>query len=417
MDLSEFGRRLSRVTGARELMDDLGAAMASEQPVMMLGGGNPAHIPEMLDVYRAQFRRVLEDDREFRRMVADYAPPAGETRFREALAGLLRREYGWPLEAANIALTGGSQTGFFMLFNLLAGQGAGGTMRRILLPLTPEYIGYADQGVSGEIFTARRPEIEHLPGRLFKYHVDFEALEHDPSIAGICLSRPTNPTGNVVTDAELAALRRLAREWGVPLIVDNAYGLPFPQILFTEATPVWDEHMILCMSLSKLGLPAIRTGIVIARPEIIEALTNMTAIMSLAVSSVGAVLLRELVVSGELMRLGREVIRPFYQQRVEQTLDWLHAALDGCEYHIHKPEGALFVWLWLPRLGVTSAELYARLKARGVYVLSGHYFFPGLADDGWPHRQQCLRITYARDAASVREGIRILGEEVRRAGG
>jgi valine--pyruvate aminotransferase len=50
-----------------------------------------------------------------------------------------------------------------------------------------------------------------------------------------------------------------------------------------------------------------------------------------------------------------------------------------------------------------------------VLVLSGHHFFPGLPDDGWEHRRQCLRITYASDSASVQRGLAILGEEVRRA--
>jgi valine--pyruvate aminotransferase len=52
-----------------------------------------------------------------------------------------------------------------------------------------------------------------------------------------------------------------------------------------------------------------------------------------------------------------------------------------------------------------------------VRVLSGHHFFPGLHEppaEHWPHRDQCLRISYARDEDAVRHGIRILGDEVRR---
>jgi valine--pyruvate aminotransferase len=83
---------------------------------------------------------------------------------------------------------------------------------------------------------------------------------------------------------------------------------------------------------------------------------------------------------------------------------------------IHRPEGAFFLWLWFPGLPVSSAELYRRLKARGVYVISGHHFFPGLATD-WPHREQCLRINYSQAPESVAAGIEIIAEEVRRAYG
>jgi valine--pyruvate aminotransferase len=57
--------------------------------------------------------------------------------------------------------------------------------------------------------------------------------------------------------------------------------------------------------------------------------------------------------------------------------------------------------------------LYERLKARGVLVLPGHHFFPGLAGE-WPHRHQCIRVHYAQAPDVVRAGLRIIGEEVRR---
>lgn len=416
MEFSEFGRRFTRRTPALELMEDLGAAMAADGPVMMLGGGNPAHIPAVLEAFRQRFRAVLDDEREFRRMVADYADPAGERRFRASLAALLRREYGWPLTEANIALTGGSQQGFFMLFNLLAGPHADGTLRRILLPLTPEYIGYGDLGIGGEIFEAMRPRVELEGEHGFKYRVEFDGLRPRSPVAAICLSRPSNPTGNVLSAEEVAELRGRARALNVPLILDSAYGQPFPGIVFGEAGPVWDEDIILCLSLSKLGLPGVRTGIVVAREDIVAALSAMTAVTSLASGSVGPVLVRPMLDDGSLLTLAREVIGPWYRERALRAAGWLHEALRGCEYRLHRAEGALFLWLWLPRLGIGSDELYRRLKARGVVVLSGHHFFPGLADDDWPHRRQCLRLSYAQDEQAVQRGFEILGEEVRRAG-
>jgi valine--pyruvate aminotransferase len=413
MEFSTFGKRFTRHTGARELMDDLGEAMASDGPVMMLGGGNPAHIPQVLEILAARLHEVADSPRDLRRMLGDYAAPAGEPRFRAALAQLLQREYGWELGPENIALTGGSQSGFFLLFNLLAGDFGGGERRRILLPLTPEYAGYSDLGLTEDLFVARRPSIEELPERQFKYHVDFDGLDVADDIAAICVSRPGNPTGNVLTDEEVGRLAALARAHDIPLVLDNAYGLPFPQIVFSEATPYWDENVILCMSLSKIGLPAARTGIVVARPEIIDALASLNAVVSLAVSSVGAVLAQKLVETGEIISLSRDVIRPFYAQRVSQALTWVHESLAGCEYFVHRPEGALFLWLWFPGLPVRSEELYRRLKARGVYVLPGHHFFPGLQGK-WAHRDECLRLSYAQDPESVRRGIAILGEELRR---
>jgi valine--pyruvate aminotransferase len=414
MMYSKFGKRFTRRTGARQLMDDLGEAMASESPVMMLGGGNPAHIPEVLDLFAERTRECASDAREFRRMVADYSSPAGEERFRAALADLLRTEYGWALGPENIALTGGSQTGFFELFNLLAGEFDDGSFRRILFPLIPEYAGYVDLGITDDLFVAQKPIIEELDDHLFKYHIDFDRLRVDDQIAAVCVSRPTNPTGNVLTDGEVRKLAELARGHGVPLILDNAYGIPFPGIVFGDVEPYWDDNVILCMSLSKIGLPAVRTGIIVAREEIIDAMTGLNAVVSLTVGSVGPVLARSFVETGQIIEISREIIQPFYRKRSEQALEWMHEALAGCNYRVHRPEGAMFLWLWLPDLKITSDQLYRRLKERGVYVIPGQHFFPGL-NEKWAHRDQCLRVTYARDSEAVRAGIAIIGEEARKA--
>ena len=35
---------------------------------------------------------------------------------------------------------------------------------------------------------------------------------------------------------------------------------------------------------------------------------------------------------------------------------------------IHKPEGAIFLWLWFKDLPITTELLYQRLKKRGVFL-------------------------------------------------
>lgn len=414
MEFSKFGRKFTRYTGARRLMDDLGEALAGSGDMLMLGGGNPAHIPEVQAVFRERMQRILANGREFERMIGNYDAPQGERDFVHALAQLLHRTYGWPIGPRNIALTSGSQSGFFMLFNLLAGEFEDGSEKSILLPVTPEYIGYADLGLSEHFFRARRPSIEFLDRQMFKYHVDFKGIDADASIAALCVSRPTNPTGNVLTDTEIDQLAGLARAHGVPLIIDNAYGAPFPNIIFSSVTPIWDDNIVLCMSLSKLGLPALRTGIVIANEEIIDALTAMNAILHLATSSVGAVLSLEMVRSGEIIDMSRGLITPYYRQRAEDAVAWVHEACRGLDYYIHKPEGAIFLWIWFRDLPISSAELYERLKKRGVLILSGHYFFPGLSGE-WRHTHECVRVTYAQQPQIVKRGIALLAEEARRA--
>lgn len=411
MKFSRFGTKFTRQSGILQLMDDLGEALSVNRNMLMLGGGNPAHIPEVQDHFRRRMKQMLDDGVDFARAIGDYDSPQGNNAFVSSLARLLRESYGWALGPENIALTTGSQASFFFLFNMLAGEFENGRQKKILFPMVPEYIGYSDLGLDHDIFTAARPSIEYLSNNLFKYHVDFGGLEITEDIGAICLSRPTNPTGNVVTDEELRQLSVLAESHNIPLIVDNAYGLPFPDILFTEATPVWNENTIVCLSLSKLGLPGARTGIVIASNKFIKTLSNMNAILNLAPGSLGPTLAQKMVDTGEILTLSKEIIKPFYQEKAHQAVSALSASLKGVNYHIHKPEGAIFLWLWLENLPISSQQLYERLKQCGVLVVPGHFFFPGLKDK-WSHRQECIRMTYSQPWDVVEKAIKIIGREI-----
>ncbi len=414
MNVSRFGKKMAVPSGIGQLMDDLGAAQSQAQEVLMLGGGNPAHIPEMDRWLRQSMAALAADGDRFEHIVGSYGPPEGSAEFIEALAHLLRSRFGWDIGRPNVALTNGSQLAFFILFNLFAGDYEDETKKRILFPVLPEYIGYCDVGLTRDFFTAQRPTIEFVDEHTYKYHIDFDRLQIGEDIGAICVSRPTNPTGNVLTKAELERLSRLAQARGIPLIVDNAYGMPFPNIVFTEAEPMWNGNTIVCMSLSKVGLPGVRTGIVIARPEIIEMVARVNAVTSLAPGGVGPALLTDLVRSGRIIDLAHNVIQPFYRGKMQEVVRQIHGCFAGVDYRVHQPEGAFFVWLWFPNLPITSQQLYERLKQRHVLVVPGHHFFPGLTEP-WSHTNECIRVNYAQDPNVVATGLEIIADEVRRA--
>ncbi len=414
---SIFGRNLTEHSGITELMDDLGEALTTGRGrLRMLGGGNPAHIPEMQRIWRDRMQELLRDSPdEFDRMLADYDQPAGSPDFREALAAFLTREYGWELTHRNIAVTTGGQTAFFFLLNRLAGKLTDGSERKILLPIVPEYIGYSDQGVTEtQMFDSRRPRIELIGEREFKYRIDFDSLNLNESHSAILVSRPTNPSSNVLTDNEIDKLRVLAATCGIPLIVDNAYGLPFPGVIFNDAAPVWDDNMILTLSLSKLGLPGTRTGIVVASEEIINEVRSMTAIVGLANGNVGQVLTRPMIESGEIKRLSETVVRPFYEQRAVLAMELARKHLPPeVPWRVHQSEGAFFLWFWFDELPISCRELYRRCRNAGLVIVPGEYFFYGLNSEGWNHAGQCIRVSFTQPEEIVADGFRILGEVVR----
>lgn len=455
MKFSKFGEKLTSDSGILELMDDLGKALASSEKKIMLGGGNPAHIPEVEKIYREVMENILKTPGRFEKIVGNYSSPEGDQEFIKGFANLVKENFGWKVSEKNVCILGGSQTTFFFLFNLLAGKYSDGSFKKILLPIVPEYIGYEDQGLEQDYFVSFKPKFNIIDDHTFKYQIDFDSINavilsdnegslanasssnkqslradtlklRDSSpkaqngskdIAAICVSRPTNPTGNVVTDEEVERLIKISGDAKIPLIIDSAYGLPFPNMLYTEARPYWNENIINVFSFSKIGLPGARTSVVLASEEIIKALAAINAIVSLAPSNLGQHLILDLLKDNKILEISNQIIKPFYQNRSEEVVKYFHSVADSSlPYYLHKSEGAFFLWLWCKDLPIDSYELYKRLKAKGVIVVPGNYFFAGVKED-WRHKKECLRISYCQDIELVKEGFKIIAETIKEAYG
>ncbi|MBQ4832490.1 valine--pyruvate transaminase [Pseudoalteromonas sp. MMG010] len=413
MIYSHFGTKFTRPNGITQLMEDLGNAKNSNNPnIVMLGGGNPAQIPQINQIFINELNTLISADK-MSHVFGSYDGPTGNDEFRVALATQLNNAFNWPITAENIALGNGSQANFFVLFNMLAGKMADGSTKRILFPLAPEYIGYADQGLSDDMFVAIKPHIAILDtgnnAKQFKYIIDFEAVENtletDNSINALCVSRPTNPTGNVITDEEVQRLDALAQKYNIPLIIDNAYGDPFPGCIYTQASLTWNTNIILCMSLSKLGLPGLRTGIVLANRDMIQAIGRINGAMVLSPNAMGPSLVTRLINNNELLPLCKNTVLPYYQQKAQVAVSLFNDIFANSSVYLHKLEGAFFMWLWLKDTHLTSEDVYQQLKAQDIYIIPGHNFFIGI-EDSWEHKHQCIRINYATDEATLKKGLK-----------
>ena len=403
-------------------MDDLGKPLEKGLKPYPLGGGNPARVKDVETLYRNEMERLLSDD-SFERLIGAYDSPQGRMSFIDSVAEYFQNHHGWNITKDNIAITNGSQSAMFYLFNLFSGS-FGDKKKTILFPLMPEYIGYADQGIENDTFVSIPSKCEYYDDNTFKYSLDIEKvseyLSSHSEVGAICVSRPTNPSGNVLRTSEIEALAKLAKAHSIPLIIDNAYGLPFPNIIFTEdSEPIWNEDIILSMSLSKIGLPSIRTGIIIARKEVAEAISNINAIAALASGSMGQAMAEELVRTGKLTQIAKEKVKPFYKEKAAMTEKWIRESFEGTEYFLHKIEGSIFCWMYLPRLSIPTKEFYAKLKKKGVITGPGEFFFFGHEEekDGkpypHPHYDKTLRINYSGQDDLVRDGIKIIADTYR----
>ena len=88
MSFSNFGQKFTHKSGILQLMDDLGQAMSGNSDLLMLGGGNPGHIPQIQTVFRKRMEQILADKNAFEKLIGNYDPPQGD------LASLQQR---WPI--------------------------------------------------------------------------------------------------------------------------------------------------------------------------------------------------------------------------------------------------------------------------------------------------------------------------------
>ena len=72
MKFSNFGNKVNCQSGIKSLMDDLGHAMAVNRNMLMLGGGNPAHIPEIQNIFRNSMMDVLNNGKMKHDLIAVY---------------------------------------------------------------------------------------------------------------------------------------------------------------------------------------------------------------------------------------------------------------------------------------------------------------------------------------------------------
>ncbi|MCC5813855.1 MAG: aminotransferase class I/II-fold pyridoxal phosphate-dependent enzyme [Leptospira sp.] len=415
-EISKFALKLSEGAGISELMKDLGIGLASAREkgldLSLMGGGNPAHIPSVEAIFQEIWKDLGSDSNSINQILGDYSNPQGDDSIREQLASYLSVQLKSDISSENIAFTLGSQSAFFLLFNSFAGEFPHGRFKKVLLPITPEYIGYADQGIREDMFTSLPPIVETVSDHRFFYLPDMNRVEDrlkQGDIGAICLSRPTNPSGNVIPWNYIIKMKELASRHSIPFILDNAYGYPFPNILFREPKIQWDPEMIHVLSLSKLGLPGLRTGIIVAKKEIASRISEMTAVMNLAPGNIGPKFLSKLLENDLMNKISRNMIQPYYQEKsiqVQSIIDSLFQKA-GIDYTMHESHGALFLWVRFPYHKKNSQDIYKEAKNQGLFLIPGDWFFPGL-EETFSHRNECIRLTYSRNLEEVSKGIEIL---------
>jgi valine--pyruvate aminotransferase len=410
--LSQFGSQMSQLTGVRAIMKDIIETLRNNagREFINLSAGNPVILPEVEQLWRDCTQELLDSD-EYGEVVCRYGSSQGYAPLIEAIAKDFNTRYNLNLSDRNILITGGSQALYLYAANAFGGYTTSGELKQIVLPLSPDYTGYGGVTLTSEALIAYKPSLEINPDKhRFKYRPDFSQLQINEQTGCVIFSRPCNPTGNVLTDAEVYKITALAANYNVPVLIDSAYAPPFPALNFTEMNPQFGDNILHCMSLSKAGLPGERIGIAIGEPKLIQVLESFQTNACIHSSRYGQAIAAKAIACGKLADIAENIIRPHYQGKIEVLEATLDASMPkDIPWFLHQGEGAIFGWLWLQDLPMTDWEFYQELKQVGVIVVPGSSFFPGLRED-WQHKQQCFRISLTATETEIAEAMKRLAQ-------
>jgi valine--pyruvate aminotransferase len=388
-------------------MEDISTATSAApgRKWLNLGVGNPAAIPEVCDWWQGLATEALTEG--FTDLSCRYGPSRGLLRLVDAIVGYFNRRYGWDIGPRNVVVGPGSQLLCFMAAAMFTGPGAERDAK-LVLPMTPDYTGYqglsmAEGGVRGV-----DPLLIAEGERSFRYRLDVSAVREQVDAGMLLSSSPSNPAGRCLSADERSGLIEIAEALDVPLMMDHAYGYPFPGIAEAPTGPVWHDHVINSFSLSKAGLPGERLGFVIAHERYAGPLVSFLANSTLHAPQLVQSTVARALEGDAIDAVVASAITPFYAERRKYVESLLAEALPSeVSWRLHASEGGMFVWLWVDEDWFEDLELYRILKDRGVFIVPGRHFFTEPERSRMPgrHPRQCVRISMTPNPADLTAGI------------
>ena len=210
-----------------------------------------------------------------------------------------------------------------------------------------------------------------------------------------------NPTGATLALDRRRRLAELAERYGFLVVEDD----PYHALRFAgehlPSTAAWTDNIVTLGTFSKLVVPGLRVGYVVAPLWLREGMAKVKQGADLHTSSWGQVLLAELVSEPGWLAEHVAQLVEIYGTRAEA----LAAAVEhhlGDRFTFQRPDGGMFLWGRLTG-GVEARPLLAAALEREVAFVPGDAFYTGEPD------RSTLRLSYATATpAELDEGARRL---------
>ena len=316
-----------------------------------------------------------------------YGPAAGEPALREAIAAKISQENHVPTTAAQVLVTNGGKQALYNLFQVLLGPGD-----EVLLP-APYWLSYP------EIARMAGASVKELPSDADQgFRLKPEQLEAaiTPASRLLVLNSPSNPTGMVLSRAELEAIAHVLRRHPQVLVVcDEIYEFLLApghtHHSFAAVAPDLADRIFTVNGFAKgWAMTGWRIGWLAGAQEVIaaaSALQSQTTSNVCTFAQFGALA----AISGSRQCV-HAMAAEFNGRRSLLTEGLM--AMEGLK--LMAPEGAFYAFPDVSHFGLNSMTLCNRLLDEvGLAVVPGVAF----GDD------RCIRLSCAASPATIEDGL------------
>jgi aspartate/methionine/tyrosine aminotransferase len=361
------------------VMDVMAAAAAKEaagDTVIHLEVGQPSTPAPSAALAAAH--AALDTDR------IGYVAALGMPALRERIARHYREQYNADVSPERVIVTTGSSGGFPLAF--LASFDAGD---RVALA-APGYPAYRN------ILSALHLEAVDLPTSLAdRYQPTVAELEKAGPLAGLIVASPSNPTGTMVTRAELTALSQWCDGHHVRLVSDEIYHGIVYEGEATSAVEV-SEHAVVVNSFSKyFSMTGWRVGWLVVPEELVRPIERLAQNFFISVPTLSQyAALAAFECRDEL---------DAHVARYKANRDLLMAGLPAAGLDRLTPaQGAFYIYADVSHLTNDSRDFCKRmLQEAGVATTPG-------VDFDRARGAGTLRISFAGSMAEMEEAVRRL---------
>jgi aspartate/methionine/tyrosine aminotransferase len=318
-----------------------------------------------------------------------YTSALGIPALREAISRYYRDRYRLDVPAERIVVTAGSSAALLLAFGVLLDAGDEVLLSDPGYPCNRHFV-HALGGVPRLVAVDAQSRYQLTP--------DVAARAWTPRTRIAMVASPSNPTGTMVTPAEIAALAALARERGATLLVDEIYhGLTYGLDART-ALEAGDDVFVINSFSKYFQMTGWRLGWLVAPTACVREVEKLAQNLYISPATLSQ--------HAALAAFEPETLAILEARRRElgQRRDYLLPALQSLGFGIPvQPEGAFYVYADCSRLAPDSFAL-----ARTVLEKVGVAITPG-KDFGFNQPEKHIRIAYTQPVARLEEAVARLG--------